>query len=129
MTSGTAHLQEGELYIVKQGQLRHLERESDLPKVPVSEAAKAALLELRRECRGALGGFRPDVALVASALIEHAAALPQAEGIVRAYFYASVEPKRQPQASSLGSSAASDDAQFAPAANELSPGASSEDGK
>ena len=129
MNERTAMLEEGELYIVQKGQLRHLERESDLPKVPVSEGAKQALLDLRRGCRGALGGFRPDVALVASALIEHAASLPEAEGIVRAYFYATVDAERQPQASSLGSGAASDDAQFPPAANDLGPGASSEDGK
>ena len=55
-------MQEGELYIVKDGELKHLPRsDDDLPKVPVSEAARDALLQVRRKCRRALGGFRPDL--------------------------------------------------------------------
>ena len=66
-------MQEGELYIVKDGELKHLPRsEDDLPKVPVSEAARDALLQVRRKCRKALGGFRPDLALVTSALVLYA---------------------------------------------------------
>jgi hypothetical protein len=66
-------LQEGELYIVKDGELKHLPRsDDDLPKVPVSEAARDALLQVRRKCRKALGGFRPDLALVTSALVLYA---------------------------------------------------------
>src|ERR1700674_1283528 len=85
MTEKALPLLEGELYVVQNGRLQHVERASDLPKVPVSEAAKEALLNLRRNCRRALGGFRPDIALVASALIEHGASLPQAQDIVQAY--------------------------------------------
>ena len=85
VTEKALPLEEGELYVVQNGQLQHVERASDLPKVPVSEAAKKALFDLRRTCRCMLGGFRPDIALVASALIEHAAALPQVQDIVRAY--------------------------------------------
>jgi hypothetical protein len=76
---------EGELYIVRNGRLQHIERFHDLPKVEVSESAKEALRAMQRRCRRLLGGFRPDIALVASALIEHAAALPQATEIVEAY--------------------------------------------
>lgn len=66
-------MQEGELYIVKDGELKHLPRsDDDLPKVPVSEAARDALLQVRRKCRRALGGFRPDLALVTSALVLYA---------------------------------------------------------
>ena len=103
MNEKTAPLQEGDLYVVKQGQLMHVEREGDLPKVPVSEEAKEALLQLRRRCRRVLGGFRPDVALVASALIQYAASLPQAETIVRDYDEAIRGSLRQPKASSLDS--------------------------
>ena len=82
-------LQEGELYVVQHGALKHLERPSDdLPKVPISPAAREHLLDLRRRCRKALGGFRPDIALVASALIEHGARSQEAEAIVAAYFHA-----------------------------------------
>ena len=66
-------MQEGELYIVKDGELKRLPRsDDDLPKVPVSEAARDALLQVRRKCRKALGGFRPDLALVTSALVLYA---------------------------------------------------------
>lgn len=76
---------EGELYVVRNGRLQHIERFYDLPKVPVSDTANEALHLLQRGCRGMLGGFRPDIALVASALIEHTAALPQARDIVQTY--------------------------------------------
>lgn len=76
---------EGELYVVRNGRLQHIERFNDLPKVEVSDGAKEALRVLQRRCRRLLGGFRPDIALVASALIEHAAALPQAQDIIEAY--------------------------------------------
>lgn len=79
-------LQEGELYIVTNGELRHIERTTgDLPKVPISQLAHDRLLDLRRRCRKTLGGFRPDVALVASALLEHSASESSAEAIVAAY--------------------------------------------
>lgn len=66
-------MQEGELYIVKDGELKHLPRsDDDLPKVPVSEPARNALLQVRRKCRKALGGFRPDLALVTTALVLYA---------------------------------------------------------
>lgn len=76
---------EGELYVVRNGRLQHIERFYDLPKVEVSDGAKDALRALQRRCRRLLGGFRPDIALVASALIEHGAALPQAQDIIEAY--------------------------------------------
>src|ERR1700674_5342637 len=95
-------LQEGELYVVQHGQLKHLERPpDDLPRVPISQAARERLLELRRRCRKALGGFRPDVALVASALIEQGAGSNDAELIVAAYYAATAAA----QASSLGQNA------------------------
>ena len=100
MTEEALPLEEGELYVVQNGQLQHVERASDLPKVPVSEAAKKALFDLRRTCRCMLGGFRPDIALVVSALIEHAAALPQAQDIVQAYAREVLSRKREPDASS-----------------------------
>jgi hypothetical protein len=81
----TLPMLEGELYVVRNGRLQHIERFNDLPKVEVSDTAKEALRALQRRCRRVLGGFRPDIALVASALIEHAAALPQARDIVQAY--------------------------------------------
>ena len=86
-------LQDGEIYVVQNGQLRLIVRDNDLPKVPISREAREALHGLRRRCRRVLGGFRPDLALVASALIEYAAALPHAESLVKAYAQAALARK------------------------------------
>ena len=78
-----SELPEGGFYVVRGGELVRVERsEDDLPTVPVSHAAKDALLQLRRLCRRALGGYRPDLALVASALVLHACEQLDAHTIV-----------------------------------------------
>jgi hypothetical protein len=75
-----------------EGELKHVERLlDDLPKVPVSKAAHDRLLDLRRCCRKALGGFRLYIALVASALIEHGAGGDDAAAIVARYFQATAQ--------------------------------------
>jgi hypothetical protein len=115
-------LQEGELYVFERGELRHLDRpKDDMPKVPISKSAHECLLDLRRRCRKALGGFRPDVALVVSAIVEHISKLPEATQIVADFYAASIcavvspaagtgaDGDTQP-ASSLASATASDDA-------------------
>ena len=85
-------MQEGELYIVKDGELKHLPRsDDDLPKVPVSEAARDALLQVRRKCRKALGGFRPDLALVTSALVLYACEREPIAIVVDHFRHASLE--------------------------------------
>jgi hypothetical protein len=105
-TKQAQQLQEGELYVVQSGELRRIERPpDDLPRVPISKAARERLLDLRRRCRKALGGFRPDLALVASALIEQAASGSDAETIVAAYYAATLV-----RASSLAAQPGSDDA-------------------
>ena len=90
-------LLEGEIYVVQNGQLQLIVRDNDLPKVPVSREARDALHDLRRRCRRELGGFRPDLALVASAMIEYATALPHAESLVKAYAQAALARKAEPQ--------------------------------
>ena len=60
-------MQEGELYIVKDGELKHLPRsDDDLPKVPVSEAARDTLLQVRRKCRKSASRKREKAGLVRS---------------------------------------------------------------
>ena len=99
--------QEGELYVFQHGELRHLERSAnDLPKVLISKLAHTRLLELRRRSRKALGGFRPDIALVASALLEHSASTNEAESVVASYYFVTAAQ----HASSLPSATGSDDA-------------------
>ena len=83
-----SELAEGGFYVVRGGELVRLERsDDDLPTVPMSAAAKDALMQLRRQCRKALGGYRPDVALVASALVLHACAQGNAQAIVVEHFH------------------------------------------
>ena len=83
-----SELPEGGFYVVRGGELVRVERsEDDLPTVPVSHAAKEALLQLRRQCRKALGGYRPDVALVISALVLHACKHHDAQAIVVEHFH------------------------------------------
>ena len=87
-SSSKSELMEGGFYVVKLGELVRLERsEDDLPTVPMSQAAKDALLQVRRQCRMALGGYRPDVALVASALMLHACEHLDAQAIVVEHFH------------------------------------------
>lgn len=84
----TSELMEGGFYVMKHGELVRLERSvDDLPTVPMSQAAKDALLQVRRQCRSALGGYRPDVALVASALVLHACEYCDAQAIVVEHFH------------------------------------------
>jgi hypothetical protein len=111
MNTQDDELNEGEIYVVQKGKLKHIQREQDdLKKVPLSDEAHVALLDVRRRCRRAMGGFRPDVALVASALIEFVAPLYESAEIVAKYHAKILEDSKAAHASSLAGKAASDDA-------------------
>lgn len=84
----TVPLIDGELYVVRNGRLHKIDRSNDLPKVEISDDAKDALRALQRRCRRLLRGFRPDIALVASALIEYAAGLPEPQPLEIVDIYA-----------------------------------------
>lgn len=67
------------LYQAQAGNLRKLEFEDDgLKKIRVAPAVFDAVREVQKRMRSRLGGRKPDVALVAEALLMHAA---KAEGI------------------------------------------------
>jgi len=55
----------------------------------VSHDAKDVLHALQRRCRRLLRGFRPDIAILASAIIEYAGELPESQrlGIVETYVH------------------------------------------
>jgi hypothetical protein len=78
---------EGGLYVVRDGRLRRIVHADGLPRVEVSHDAKDVLHALQRRCRRLLRGFRPDIAILASAIIEYAGELPESQrlGIVEAY--------------------------------------------
>ena len=67
------------LYQAQAGRLRKIEIEEDgLKKIRVAPAVFEAIRGVQKQMRGRLGGRKPDVNLVAEALLMHAA---QAEGI------------------------------------------------
>jgi hypothetical protein len=67
-------LVEGALYVARSGRLERLERDEDdgMKRVRITGEAYERALTLGKRMRGALGGYRPDIALVVSALVMHA---------------------------------------------------------
>ena len=79
----------GRLYVLidgkhGKGHLKQIPRqEDDLPRLRIMEEALEALRALSRGMRKEMGGYKPDITLVASALLLDAASRPEAPGIVR----------------------------------------------
>lgn len=72
------------LYQAKAGNLRKLDIEDDgLKKLRVSLEAFDAVRSVQKKMRKLLGGRKPDVALVAEALLLHAAQIEGIEELVR----------------------------------------------
>lgn len=81
-------LDEGELYTLRRGMLHHVQQRNEdngLRRIRIMEEAFDAAYALARQLRGSMRGYRPDPALVISALVMHAARLPDAERIAHAY--------------------------------------------
>ena len=72
--------------------------------MPIAELAYETLTEVRRRCRAVMGGFRPDLALVASALLHHAARIDSVEHIVAAYWSQAMDASRAGHTASLSQS-------------------------
>lgn len=64
-------LEEGELYTVRKGHLEKIPRndEDGMRKVRITEDAFEAAMEVGKRMRSELGGYKPDVSLVTSALV------------------------------------------------------------
>lgn len=79
----------GRLYVLVDGEngrghLRQIPRhDDDLPRVRIMEDALDAVRKLSRGMRKEMGGYKPDITLVASALLLEAASRPEAPSIVR----------------------------------------------
>lgn len=79
----------GRLYVLVEGKqgrghLKQIPRhEDDLPRLRIMEEALEALRELSRGMRKEMGGYKPDITLVASALLLDATSRPEAPSIVR----------------------------------------------
>ena len=84
-------LKGGWLYVLTEGEdgeqhLRHIPRSDDeLPRLRVAEEAVQALRAFCRGMRKEMGGYRPDITLVGSALLLDAVSKPDASRVVREY--------------------------------------------
>ena len=81
-------LEEG-LYKYENGQLERIqvsekEKEGDqMRRLRVTQEAYEALIVIQKEMRKTMGGYKPDVSLVASAIIEHISKLENAPEIIK----------------------------------------------
>ncbi len=68
-------LEEGELYVVKKGVLEHLQSDPDdnLRKIRITDSAFETAVVVQRNMRKSLNGYKPDITMVISALVENAA--------------------------------------------------------
>lgn len=80
-------LKDGALYAYKDGVLTEIQTDPDdtMKRVKILEGAYTAAVGVQRNMRKQLNGYRPDLHLVCSALIEHGANQPQVEEAVKAF--------------------------------------------
>ena len=93
-------LREGELYTLRRGLLHHVptrDEDSALRRVRIMEEAYEQAYNLARQLRKTLRGYRPDPALVISALVLHTARNQDAETIVQEYLQTLFSPDAPPQ--------------------------------
>ena len=72
---GMVDLEEGELYTLRKGMLRHVRQNDDengLRRIKIMEEAYTGVQIIARRLRRKMRGYRPDPALVASAFVMHA---------------------------------------------------------
>jgi hypothetical protein len=76
-------LKTGRMYVLEERgngeeHLRHIPRREDaLPRIPITEDALEAIREFRNGMRQQLGGYRPDIVIVISALVIAATRRPE----------------------------------------------------
>jgi len=81
-------LEEGELYVYKKGVLEHVQRDPDdnLRKVRILDGAYEKAVMVQRSMRSKLNGYKPDITMVISALIETGASdASAAADVVKSY--------------------------------------------
>ncbi len=86
-TINVNELEEGCLYTYRKGELHEVQTDPDdiMKKVKITESAFAEVIKLQRSLRREMQGYKPDVHLICSALIEHAANLEDVHQIVRRF--------------------------------------------
>ncbi len=87
MDGNEDELEEGELYVVKKGVLEHIRRDPDdsLKKIRITDDAFSSVVEVQKSMRGALNGYKPDITMVCSALLEQATQSDDALEVVKNY--------------------------------------------
>src|SRR3569623_670202 len=82
-----AGLEEGELYLYRKGTLERVQRdETDtLRRIKIAEEAFNEVLKLQKGLRGPMGGFKPGIELICSAVLHHYAQSADAQDVVRRY--------------------------------------------
>src|SRR3569832_474068 len=82
-----AGLEEGELYLYRKGTLERVQRdETDtLRRIKIAEEAFNEVLILLLGLRGLMGGFKPGIELICSAVLHHYAQSADAQDVVRRY--------------------------------------------
>ena len=81
-------LEEGELYVFKKGVLEHIQKdpEDNLKKVRILDDAFEKAVTIQRGMRSKLNGYKPDLTMVISALIETGASdADHAANVVKSY--------------------------------------------
>ena len=83
-------IEEGKLYKCQNGELVELEIDPDdnMRKIRVTEDAVYAVTELQKNLRKILGGYKPDLSIVSSTLLKHAAEQEDSQEVVRKYVIA-----------------------------------------
>ncbi len=84
-------LKTGRLYVLEESDkgehLRHLPKQPDeLPKIRIMESTLVSLRQFCSKARGDMNGYKPDMTMAASALLEYAVELPEATSVLRRYF-------------------------------------------
>jgi hypothetical protein len=81
------NLEEGNLYAFKRGELHEIETDPDdvMKKVKITESAFTEVIRLQRRMRKEMQGYKPDIHLICSALIEHVAQRENAREVVRQF--------------------------------------------
>ena len=79
--------EEGELYVYKKGEMQHVARDPDdtMRKVRITDDAFNVATLIQRQLRRQMNGYKPDIVLVCSALLESHKHNEEAVDIVRRY--------------------------------------------
>ncbi len=72
------------IYAVKNGELTKLESD-DMPKIKLTADALDAIKSFQNGLRQSMGGYRPDLVLIASSLLTWACTQEQAPSVVKDY--------------------------------------------